>query len=1109
VERLAPSAVPDASTLRRLGGYIVENRGQVSSTDVRYYVGSGSLHIGFLPSGLVIELPDSSSPPSAASSLLSPGQVPDDDAEPTFPGFSVIRIAFEGSNLVAPRGSGELPSRHNYLSGIDRSKWQVGLRSFREVVYPDLYDRIDLVYRVSDAGLKSEWRVRPGGDPARIRWTYEGITDLAPEGAGLIARTAHGELRDAAPIADQEGRVVTCTYSLSGRSTGFACTPWDPATTLTIDPLLYSTFLGGSQDSRGLSIAVDSAGSAYVTGYTKSSDFPTTAGAYAPTIRSADWDAFVMKLNPSGTGLVYATFLGGRGRDRAFGIAIDAEGNATVTGYTNSSDFPTTPGAFRTTFTSATNEAFIARLSADGTSLLYSTFLGGTVDDRAYALTLDAAGNAYVTGRTRSADFPITPGAFGPTFRTTACRLSVCGHGFISKLSADGRRLLYSSFLGGSQSDRGLAVAVDAAGSAYVTGFTDSADFPVTAGAAGTVFHGGTCGSSPCTDAFVAKVDSAGTSLVYSTFLGGSRGEQAHDIAIDSQGTAYVTGDTNSTDFPVTAGAFETQYRGLAGVDHAFVVHLDAAGGRLLYSTFLGGSTADRGSGLRVGPAGNAFIVGRTNSSDFPTTSGAYDTVFKGGATNDVFVSELDASGSALLYSTFLGGASDDWGNAVTLDAQANVYVTGHTSSSTFPTTPGAFRTGYAGFAQAFVAKLSLAPGPTVRIRSPNAGAVETTSVNVTGTAARATLVQVRVNRTMWTDATGADSWTVTFDLALFPLGTLALEARALNGTIESAHDFVTIQKVVSSPALDRCTVRPDVVAVQVGRMQAFGVSGWNGTTELAVGATWSVSGIIGTIGSSGIFNATAAGVGSVIAMATDGRQSVSCSAQVTVTSGAPPTVAITSPSSGSNATSNTLVVRGTSAQADRVQIRSGTGPWSAVAGTVAYWSAAVDISGFPDGQPLAIEARAFNGTVESTHDRIVLLKSLPLVITISYPADRSQVSGTVIVTGTSTQGSTVRLRFDGGGWQNLTPSGTSWSFRIDTTATFDGDHLIEAQAVLGLLESAILSRDVIVANAKPGLALLSPPLLWGLLLSIPLAALLILAVARRRRRRRGLRRWP
>jgi hypothetical protein len=214
--------------------------------------------------------------------------------------------------------------------------------------------------------------------------------------------------------------------------------------------------------------------------------------------------------------------------------------------------------------------------------------------------------------------------------------------------------------------------------------------------------------------------------------------------------------------------------------------------------------------------------------------------------------------------------------------------------------------------------------------------------------------------------------------------------------------------------------------------------------------------------------------------------------------------VAITSPSSGSNATSNTLVVRGTSAQADRVQVRSGTGLWSAVAGTVAYWSAAVDISGFPDGQPLAIEARGFNGTVESTHDRIVLVKSLPLVITIAYPADRSQVSGTVIVTGTATQGSTVRLRFDGGSWQNLTLSGSSWSWRIDTTSTFDGDHLIEAQSVLGARESAILSRDVVVANAKPGLALLSPPLLWGVLAAIPVAAFFILAIARRRRRRRG-----
>jgi hypothetical protein len=1017
----------------------------------------------------------------------------------------VVRIVFEGSNLVAPRASGELSSRHNYLSGMDRSKWQVGLRTYREVAYLDLYDGIDLVYRVSDAGLKSEWRVRPGGDARRIRWTYEGITDLAPEGAGLIARTPHGELRDAPPIADQGDRAVPCRYSFSGLSVGFACDPWDPTKTLTIDPLLYSTFLGGSQDSRGLSIAVDSAGSAYVAGYTKSPDFPTTAGTYAPTIRSAaDWDAFVMKLNPSGTGLVYATFLGGRGRDRAFGIVIDAGGNATVTGYTNSSDFPTTPGAFRTTFTSGTNEAFVTHLSADGASLLYSTLLGGTVDDRAYALTLDAAGNAYVTGRTGSADFPITPGAFGPTFRTTACRLSVCAHGFISKLSADGRRLLYSSFLGGSLSDRGLGVAVDAAGNAYVAGFTDSSDFPVTSGAYGTVFHGGTCGPSPCTDAFVAKVDPAGTALVYSTFLGGSRGDQAHDIAVDSRGTAYVTGDTNSTDFPVTAGAFETQYRGLAGVDHAFVVHLDATGATLLYSTFLGGSNSDRGSGIRVGPAGNAFVVGRTNSSDFPTTSGAYDPVFHGGATNDVFVSELDAGGTGLVSSTFLGGASDDWGNAVALDSQTNVYVTGHTSSSNFPTTPGAFRTTYAGFAQAFVTKLSLAPGPTVRLTSPNAGAVATASVTVTGTAARATLIQVRVNRTTWIDATGIDSWTVTLDLAPFPLGSLVLEARAMNGTIESVHDFVTIQRVANSPALDRCTVRPDVVAVQVGTRQAFAVSGWNGTTELALGASWSVTGTIGTIAASGILNATTAGLGSVIALATDGPRSASCSAQVTVTSGAPPRVTITSPSSGSNATSNSLVVRGTSAQADGVQIRSGTGPWSAVAGPLAYWSAAVDISGIPDGQALSIEARAFNGTVESTHDRIVLVKTLPVVITISYPPDRSQVSGILNVTGTATQGSTVRLRFDGGRWQNLTPSGTSWSFRIDTTATFDGDHLIEVQSVLGVRESAILSRDVIVANAKAGLSILSPPVLWGLLTGIPLATLLTLAVARRRRRRRG-----
>ena len=315
--------------------------------------------------------------------------------------------------------------------------------------------------------------------------------------------------------------------------------------------LVYSTFLSGTNDDEGIDIVVDAAGNAYVTGNTSSSDFPTTSGALKTTHNGGFYDAFVTKINPAGSALVYSTFLGGSGFDQANNIAIDAAGNAYVTGFTDSRNFPATPGAFDTTFNGGEFDAYVTKLNATGSAVVYSTYLGGELRDIGNGIAVDAAGNAYVTGLTTSRNFPTTPGAFDTTFNGGPF------DAFVTKLNPVGSTLIYSTFLGGTRNDQGTDIAVDAAGNAYVTGFTESMDFPTTSGAFDTTFNGHS-------DAFVTKLNAAGSALLYSTYLGGSLGEQAQALAIDGAGNAYITGYTISEDYPTTLGAFDTTYNGFS-----------------------------------------------------------------------------------------------------------------------------------------------------------------------------------------------------------------------------------------------------------------------------------------------------------------------------------------------------------------------------------------------------------------------------------------------------------------------------------------------------------------------------------------------------------------
>jgi len=689
-EPISAANLPSEGLLKSMpADYFIENMGQLSNQDVRFYTISGEMQIGFAESAVLIKMVE---PPTAqmVKSLTDQELLRSPPPEPEPSRGVLLRLNFEGANKVAPHGRDPLPYPTNFFIGSDPSLWWTNVRSYREVVYGGLYDGVDLVYRATDKGVKYDFVLAPGADLGIIRMSYEGANGLELDAIGdMQVHTAIGDIADSSPIAYQGKDDVKCSFvTHAPLSYGFACDGVDESREVVIDPLLYSTYLGGGSDTMGMSIAIDSAGDAYMTGGTYSMDFPVTPGAF-DTILGGTSDAFVAKLDSTGSSLVYSTFLGGDSGEYGDSIAIDSAGNAYVTGTTGSADFPVTPGAFDTTF-NGVGDVFVAKLDSAGSSLIYSTYLGGGGYDGGYSIAIASAGNAYVTGYAWSTDFPVTLGAFDTTLGGTS-------DAFVAKLDSTGSSLLYSTFLGGDNGEEGDSIAIDSAGNAYVTGYTESADFPVTPGAFDKTASG-------ISEAFVAKLDSTGSSLIYSTFLGGDNGEEGYSIAIDSVGNAYVTGGTKSTDFPVTPGAFD---KTASGTSDAFVVKLDSTGGSLLYSTYLGGGSWEGGCSIVIDSAGNGYVIGNTGSADFPVTTGAFDTTL--GGTYDAFVAKFDSTGGSLLYSTYLGGGSGgELGGSIARDVVGNVYVTGRTYSTDFPVTPGAFDTTLGGTSDAFVAKLEL-----------------------------------------------------------------------------------------------------------------------------------------------------------------------------------------------------------------------------------------------------------------------------------------------------------------------------------------------------------------------------------------------------------------
>ncbi len=590
----------------------------------------------------------------------------------------------------------------NLLLGSDPAQWRTGLPVHDRIHYRELYPGIDLTYAGKDGALKSEFIVRPGADPQQIVLQYSAPVEIAVNGDLIVGSSSAAPLREAKPVIYQEsaGRQIPIDghfHQLGARSVGFEIGAYDPALPLVIDPTIsYSTYIGGTGLGAVTGVALDSSGNLYAAGWTEALNFPI-AGAYQAA-NLGGVDAFVVKFSPNGSTLLYATYIGGAGDDRAAGIAVDSNGGAYITGSTSSFNFPTV-AAIRSTL-GAQKTAFALKLNAAGTGLVYSTYLGGTGYEVGTAIAVDTNGNAFVVGDTQSVNFPVAF-AVQPTLRGMT-------DAFVTKLNPTGT-LVFSTYLGGSAVDHAGGVAVDASGNVYVTGGTYSTNFPVAAPLQSS--NGGG------QDIFVTKLTANGGALIFSTYLGGNGAltpEQANAIALDASGNAYIAGVTNSLNcsathpsscFPVTSGAYQTQYN---GSQDAFVAKLNSAGNTLVYCSYLGGTQFDWATGIAVDAAGNAYVSGYTSSQDF-ATAGAVQNTFAG--LYDGFAAEINAAGNTLLFSTFYGGSGADAANAIVVDTNGNIFTGGQTSSANFPLA-SAVQSSNNGYSVGWVARLGVTAPP-------------------------------------------------------------------------------------------------------------------------------------------------------------------------------------------------------------------------------------------------------------------------------------------------------------------------------------------------------------------------------------------------------------
>lgn len=636
------------------------------------------------------------------------------------------------------------PQAHhvNYFLGSDPKAWVTDVPTFRKVKYPSVYPGIDVVYYANGAHLEHDFIVAPGANPDRIRLQFEGADRISADADGnLVLQAGEEKLHFRKPVLYQpEGRrsrKVAGRYRIHGDGTaGFEVGPFDPKLPLVIDPVVvFATYVGQQRYDAGLRVVSDPSGNVYAAGYTIDFTFRPTPGVLTTPPGAQDAaNVLLTKLAPDGRSAIYTTYIGGDSSDHALGLATDSAGNLYIAGSTASRDFPVTSSAYQrlpgnsANVPAAWGDCFVTKLNPAGNSLIYSTFIGSTGVEACSALAVDAAGNSYVTGSTTSQSFPRTEGAYQTIFNFGNASPPI--ESFVAKLDASGSRLLYSTFVGGNGKDIASAIAVDSAGNAYVAGATLSTNFPTTAGAFQSVRRT----NNPTRlqpDVFLLKLNPTGSELVYSTLLGGSDVDQTFGMAIGPDGSAYLCGSTQSSDFPVTAQAYQTAFKGAGGTKDrifdagdAFAAKFNPTATALEYATFVGGTKDDRALNCALDANGNLHLAGHTLSTDFPVTTDAAQRTFGGTEERnypfgDAFYARIGSTGRTLVYSTYFGGKGEDAAAGLHLDKEGNAFLTGATNSVDLAVTPGVVQRVYGGgpgirqripFGDMFLVKIGEAP---------------------------------------------------------------------------------------------------------------------------------------------------------------------------------------------------------------------------------------------------------------------------------------------------------------------------------------------------------------------------------------------------------------
>jgi uncharacterized repeat protein (TIGR02543 family) len=650
----------------------------------------------------------------------------------------VISERWVGGKVQAIKGEEELQTKVSYFIGNDPSKHRSGLSTYRYVSLGEVWSGVEVKLKATQKTVEKLFYVKPGADPSKIQVQVDGAKGLKLSKDGEITiKTGLGELKLSKPIAWQEkdGKKlpVEVSYKLIGKNRySFEVAKADPSLPIVIDPILQSTYLGGSGDETAYALAIHpTTGEVYVAGITQSANFPNTSGGAQSSFGGGSvdypYDAFVARLNSTLTQILNATYLGGSGDEGARAIAIGPAPNyyVYVAGLTSSTDFPNTSGGAQSRHRGGSvrypYDAFVARLNSTLTQILNATYLGGSGEDYAFALAIGPAPNyyVYVAGETSSADFPNTPGGAQSSYRGGSALYPY--DAFVARLDSTLTLIFQSTYLGGSDTDGASALAISSDGYVYVAGVTESTDFPRTSGGAQSSFGGGS-------DVFVAKLhpNLQTDGILQSTYLGGSNTDGADALAISSDGYVYVAGGTRSTDFPRTTGGAQASYGG--GVYDAFVARLNSSLTQILQATYLGGSQFDWAHALAIHPTtGEVYVAGDTKSDDFPNTTGGAQTSLGGGYA--AFVARLSADLTSNPQSTYLGGSNGDGADAIAIHpTTGEVYVAGSTSSTDFPRTSGGAQASKGGgYDDLFVARLTadLAAGYALSINpTPTNGTV-------------------------------------------------------------------------------------------------------------------------------------------------------------------------------------------------------------------------------------------------------------------------------------------------------------------------------------------------------------------------------------------------